>query len=392
MKLIPLILALFLALISAPVFAASDEVMEPESADTGDSPLDSVMPYVRRYLTPAKKFLNTEARALKKWINETLSDAGGQTPPKVVIELPAPAAKTTPTIAPMPEQPEEPPTKEQEPDAPEPKAEIKPETPIVVNDKGDEKVKEEKSLQEPVREVRKLLPGTPKPERPVEVVKAQKVKKSSPPPTPTPEADVPIANQEKPVSIPVSIPVSVPVVTTGLSLGQSMTLGSPFDGNDKNCISKQNGYVFFCTRDIIWPEHIRKLFDNASTIHREAQAIVRYDGKKLTHAHALFLTARLKEIVSYTEKRFGPPLETLQRIVTPFEGRPKNNPTLIWRKNDTIDGKMKATTLEVRAFDDSRGGFPDMEHGVVRLYDSESLPIFPRVSATEMMLVKHAIN
>jgi hypothetical protein len=171
-----------------------------------------------------------------------------------------------------------------------------------------------------------------------------------------------------------------------------MTLGSAYDGNEKKCISKQNGHVFFCIRDITWPEHIRSLFDNAMTMYQGSQAVVRYDGKKLTHAHIQFFTTDLQKVVSFMEKRFGPPLEILQRIVTPFEGRPKKNPTLIWSKNHTVDGTMKTTTLEVRAFDDSRGGFPDMKHGLVRLYENESLPIFPRVSATEMMLVKHSLN
>ena len=119
---------------------------------------------------------------------------------------------------------------------------------------------------------------------------------------------------------------------------------------------------------------------------------MRYDGKKLTHAHAFFLSSGLKQVVSHFETRFGPPLEILQRIVTPFEGRPQNNPTFIWRKKETVDGNTMTITLEVRGFDDSQGGFPDMEHGFVRLYGTKSLPIFPRVSAMEMMLVKHALN
>jgi hypothetical protein len=397
MKFIPLILALFLALSPGSVFAASDQVEEAEGTENSDSPIKEIMPYVRQYLTPAKKFLDTEARALKNWMNETLSDPGRPTTPKVSIDLPPPALKAPPTTTPMLVQPEEAPKEEQAPATPEPepKAAVEPSTQTVVNEKVIEDVRAEvnapKPVQEPVRKVsRKFLPGTPKPERPVQVAETQDLIKPTPSPAPMPEPVVQVTKQEKPV--PVLIPVTVPVATTGLVLGQSMMLGSLFDGNSKRCINKQNGYVLFCTRDIIWPEHIRKLFDNESTMHRGAQAIVRYDGKKLTHAHALFFTAGLKEIVSYTEKRFGSPLETLQRIVTPFEGRPMNNPTLIWRKNETVDGKMKAITLEIRAFDDSRGTFPDMEHGLVRLYDSESLPIFPRVSATEMMLVNHALN
>jgi hypothetical protein len=217
------------------------------------------------------------------------------------------------------------------------------------------------------------------------VAAAQKPQANIPPPGHITIAGVPIA-KAKPA------PTLFTLSTTTLSLGQFMTLGSAYDGNDKKCIRKQNGYVFFCIRNIIWPEHIRSLFDNEMTPYQGSQAIVRYDGKKLTHAHIQFFTTDLQKVVSFMEKRFGPPLEKLQHTVTPFEGRPKNNPTLIWRKNDTVNGIMKKTTLEVRAFDDSRGGFPDMKHGFVRLYDNKSLPIFPRVSATEMMLVKHSLN
>ncbi len=171
-----------------------------------------------------------------------------------------------------------------------------------------------------------------------------------------------------------------------------MMLGSVFDGDDKNCINKQNDSVLFCIDPVIWPEDIRELFDSGAKLYRGMQAVVRYDGKKLRHAHVLFSATRLQDVVAYFETRFGPPLETLQRIVTPFQGRPKNNPTVIWRKNETMDGEQVAVTLEVRGFDDTRGGFPDMTHGLVRLYGSDSLPIFPRVSVTEILLLKHALN
>ena len=43
------------------------------------------------------------------------------------------------------------------------------------------------------------------------------------------------------------------------------------------------------------------------------------------------------------------------------------------------------TVLEIRKFDDSRGGFPDTNRGAVMLYLANSPPIFPQVSSHELM-------
>jgi len=43
-------------------------------------------------------------------------------------------------------------------------------------------------------------------------------------------------------------------------------------------------------------------------------------------------------------------------------------------------------------FDDTRGGFPDMDNGLVRIYGDDFLPIFPNVSTSEIMLMKYAVN
>ncbi len=37
-------------------------------------------------------------------------------------------------------------------------------------------------------------------------------------------------------------------------------------------------------------------------------------------------------------------------------------------------------------------GSADMKNGLVRIYGPESLPIFPRVSPMELILVKHSVN
>ena len=43
--------------------------------------------------------------------------------------------------------------------------------------------------------------------------------------------------------------------------------------------------------------------------------------------------------------------------------------------------------LEIRKFDDSRGGFPDTNRGAVMLYLANSPPILPQVSSHELMRI-----
>ncbi len=177
-----------------------------------------------------------------------------------------------------------------------------------------------------------------------------------------------------------------------LMMGEALTLGTSFEGQESDCIAKQQKFVLFCLQDVIWPEHLEPFFETHGIMHRGAQAIVRFDGKRLTHAHSLFLKSGLKDIEAFFEARYGPPLESFRRIVTPFAGRPVDNQTYVWRRNSSKEDEEYGVVLEVRGVDDSRGGFPDMEHGLVRLYGVDSLPIFPRVSPREMMLVKFAVN
>jgi len=385
-----------LILIPVLAVAGSDGIKQAEPPAANSSQSD-VMSYVRTALTPAKEFLGSETQHLKSWMREILATPSGRSTPKVVVDLPPLVPREPAAEVIMPEQPVEMPTVLEEPLKVEPEHILQVETPEpeeVSAQQADSLepvadpviIEQEVAKQEAVPKIKVFQPGKPKPAPPVGVVEITKVENSirhaQPLPRPVSVVETTMVKEDN----------SAPAVVTGLALGLSMKLGSPFDGDDKSCINKQNGYVLFCAQEIIWPEHIRQFFDSGVNLYQGTQAVVRYDGKILTHAHALFFTSRLKEVVNYFETRFGAPLDTFQRIVTPFGGRPKNNPTLIWRKNENVNGEMKAITLEVRGIDDSRGGFPDMKHGLVRLYGSDSLPIFPRVSTTEMMLMKHALN
>jgi hypothetical protein len=175
----------------------------------------------------------------------------------------------------------------------------------------------------------------------------------------------------------------------GLMLGLSLKLGMTHQGSEISCIIKKNGYVHFCVQAINWPDHIRAQFKTNGSRYKGTQAIGRYDDKKLTHTHANFFETGFKDVILYLKNRYGPPIEVLHKIVTPFEGRPRDNPTFIWRKKEPALNKSINVILEVRKFDDVGGGFPDMKHGFVRLYSDGSLPIFPQVSKRELMLVKY---
>jgi len=393
MKLTSFFLACCLMLIPIPLFAGSDGIERVPPSAERDSEQD-VLSSFDKALAPAKNFLSEEAHSLKGWIRKTLRVPSGRTTPRVMIDLPPRVMKQPPAPLIAPEPPQEIPVQSDtaEQVAPPPVAQTEsPETAAPEEQPVPQAVPviaavapEDVAKQRPVRAPRIFQPGTPKPAPPVVVLETKKPE--------IPKALVAALPTPPPVVAALVKENVAPVASDRLMLGQSMMLGASFVGDDKNCIDKQNGYVLFCIDAIIWPEDIRELFDSGAKLYRGTQAVVRYDGKKLSHAHALFSATRVQDVVAYFAARFGPPLETLQRIVTPFEGRPKNNPTVIWRKNETMDGAKVAVTLEVRGFDDTRGGFPDMAHGLVRLYGSDSLPIFPRVSVTEILLLKYTLN
>ncbi len=64
----------------------------------------------------------------------------------------------------------------------------------------------------------------------------------------------------------------------------------------------------------------------------------------------------------------------------------KPNPTVVWQSIAPVTNLV--TTLEVRMYDDNRGGFPDTKRGAVYLYHEWSQSVFPQVSAVELMLLR----
>lgn len=424
------VIAIFLLSISSLAFSSSDETTETqqgsavmsENSQSSASEMSEdeahvgadLMSYARRYLSLVPKILTHEVYSLKTWVRESLNEPSRRGTPKVVIDLPAPIVKEPETTVSEPEQTkqDEEPVEAQQDDKTEKTApeilkeevETKPEkiSAVIADDKGELPGSGVEIQDIPIK-LKMFFPGKEKPDPSKEI---SSIPNSAPPesmvvspPSSAASAEPDKDKTEAVSSLPSLRPSVVEKVVVraapadaDLKMGKSMTIGASFAGTKRTCIGKQNGHVLFCSQSMTWPEHLGAYFETHSDTYRGTQAIVRYDGKKLTHAHALFLKAGLKDVVSYFDALYGPPIETFNRIVVPFEGRPMDNPTFVWRRNNPVGVSPQSTVLEIRGFDDSRGGFPDMDHGVVRLYGGGSLPIFPWVSPREMMLAKYAIN
>ena len=174
-----------------------------------------------------------------------------------------------------------------------------------------------------------------------------------------------------------------------LSLGRSVTLENSYppgqDGIDPHnrCVKKNRGTTLFCLETVDWPEDLQSSFLVPTILYTGQKAIARYDQGIASRFHALFPSDSFKRIAQYFHERFGTPTDAWNRSIAPFAEPRQDNPTLAWR---SIDLKTQVVTvLEIRKFDDSRGGFPDTKRGAVMLYLANSPPIFPQVSSHELM-------
>ncbi len=175
-----------------------------------------------------------------------------------------------------------------------------------------------------------------------------------------------------------------------LAIGQSVRLGSPPSwvkaSGRKACIKKRGGALLFCVIPIDWPSSIDPYFQVGNIVFQGSKAVARYDNGTATNFHALFPTGSYDAIIQYFTNRYGRPTKTLMRSIAPLATPRRENPIAMWQSIDTDTRQI--STLEVRKFDDGRGGFPDTKHGVVMLYQQWSSPIFPHVSMIELMLLE----
>lgn len=174
-----------------------------------------------------------------------------------------------------------------------------------------------------------------------------------------------------------------------LSLGQSVSLENSFppggDGIDpfNRCVKKNRGTTLFCLETLDWPENLKSDFLVPTILYTGQKAIARYDQGIASRFHALFPSESFKRVAAYFDRRFGPPTDVWNRSIAPFAKPRQDNPTLAWRSIDLKTGAV--TVLEIRQYDDSRGGFPDTKRGTVMLYLANTPSIFPQVSPHELM-------
>jgi len=174
-----------------------------------------------------------------------------------------------------------------------------------------------------------------------------------------------------------------------LAVGDSIHLSAPMppepdDPGERNfCVTKNRGATTFCVEPVDWPARLAAQLKVSSIMYHGAQAIVRYDDGLTTHVHAIFPTASHAALVAHHSQRLGKPTQTDERIITPFAQPRQPNPVVSWQRTDPLSGRT--TTLEIRKYDDTRGGFPDMRYGALMLYNTDSPPIFPVLSALDLI-------
>ncbi len=179
-----------------------------------------------------------------------------------------------------------------------------------------------------------------------------------------------------------------------LSLGRSVSLENSFppagDGIDpfNRCVKKNRGTTLFCLETVDWPENMQADFLVPTILYTGQKAIARYDQGIASRFHALFPAESFKRVAAYFHKRFGAPTDVWNRSIAPFAKPRQDNPTLAWRSIDAKTGAV--TVLEIRKYDDSRGGFPDTNRGAVMLYLANTPSIFPQVSSHELMRLSRA--
>jgi len=177
-----------------------------------------------------------------------------------------------------------------------------------------------------------------------------------------------------------------------LNLGESVSLENIFppegDGADAHneCVKKNRGTTLFCIEPVDWPDDLKPSFVVPTILYTGTMAIVRFDQGEASRMHALFPSGEYDQVVGYYEGRYGEPTEFWKRSIAPLAEPRRDNPTVTWRSRDSSTNAI--SVLEIRQYDDSRGGFPDTKRGAVMLYLANSPAIFPQVSSHELMRLK----
>lgn len=199
------------------------------------------------------------------------------------------------------------------------------------------------------------------------------------------------------------VPVLTDITPTGepldgieLTLGADAAIGQAV-GEDrmqmmdqetihKPCLQKGGPETVFCVDKVSWPFELEEDFLVDTIMYQGTRSIARYDAGRASYFHALFNTGAFVKVVNYYISRFGQPTEKIERAIAPLAQPRRDNPTYIWRTREP--GTDSIITLEIRQFDDARGGFPDTRRGAILLYREHSGGIFPLLSQLELMVLK----
>jgi hypothetical protein len=185
---------------------------------------------------------------------------------------------------------------------------------------------------------------------------------------------------------------SAPLGGVRLALGKTLRPGLrlPRRGSPGGaaCLTKKRHQASFCIINVDWAPEIRQAFQVNTILYQGTRAIARFDRGRAKHFHVLYDSRAHEPLLAYMRKRFGPPTDFWNRTIAPFERPRQANPTYIWRSKNQ---HTKVTTvLEVRKFDDGREVFPDTEHGSIRLYLAGARPVFPAITALDIMSIDWA--
>lgn len=177
-----------------------------------------------------------------------------------------------------------------------------------------------------------------------------------------------------------------------LSLGESVTLENTLPPQQNGldplnaCVKKNRGTTLFCVEPIDWPQDLRSTFTIPTILYTGPMAITRYDQGLPSRFHALFDSTEFEKVVAYYQSRYGEPTEIWKRSIAPLAKPRTDNPTVTWRSRDASTNVI--SVLEIRKFDDTRGGFPDTNRGAAMLYQMNAPTIFPQVSSHELMRLR----
>ncbi len=196
----------------------------------------------------------------------------------------------------------------------------------------------------------------------------------------------PPAATGQPVASNAMLTAGVLVLGQNAILGKGLPMGSDLLAQNKSCIQKRNGATTFCIEGLNWSEDIQDQLRVNTVMYQGLNAIVRYDNGVATRYHSLFPSDTFPAIVEHYVARMGQPSNVWNRTITPLAAPAQANPTVSWQAYNPAT--QMHLVLEIRQYDDTRGGFPDEQRGAIMLYNVQAGTIFPQVSAFELMRLR----